>query len=130
MRRAYLEAFEYLAADFETLPDFLKFVSSAQTMQRKSKDNAVNLMTIHQAKGLEFRAVFIPGLNEGILPHINSVEELLHLEEERRLMYVAMTRAMGSVDHHPSPKTAGTRNHRPVPLLERTHLSPIAPPTT
>ena len=94
LKRAYLEAFEHLAADFETLPDFQKFVSSAQTMQRKSKDNAVNLMTIHQAKGLEFRAVFIPGLNEGILPHINSVEELVHLEEERRLMYVAMTRAM------------------------------------
>ncbi len=94
LKRAYLEAFEYLAADFETLPDFMKFLSSAQTMQRKSKDNAVNLMTIHQAKGLEFRAVFIPGLNEGILPHINSVEELVHLEEERRLMYVAMTRAM------------------------------------
>jgi DNA helicase II / ATP-dependent DNA helicase PcrA len=51
-------------------------------------------MTIHQAKGLEFKCVIVPGLNEGILPHINSVEDLANMEEERRLMYVAMTRAM------------------------------------
>ena len=51
-------------------------------------------MTLHQAKGLEFKCVIVPGLNEGILPHVNSVEQLLNLEEERRLMYVAMTRAM------------------------------------
>jgi superfamily I DNA/RNA helicase len=52
------------------------------------------LPAIHQAKGLEFKCVIVPGLNEGILPHVNSVEHLLNLEKERRLMYVAMTRAM------------------------------------
>jgi DNA helicase-2/ATP-dependent DNA helicase PcrA len=52
-------------------------------------------MTIHQAKGLEFKWVIVPGLNEGILPHVNSLEQMItDLEGERRLMYVAMTRAM------------------------------------
>ena len=51
-------------------------------------------MSIHQAKGLEFKCVIVPGLGEGILPHVNTVGQLMNLEEERRLMYVAMTRAM------------------------------------
>jgi DNA helicase-2/ATP-dependent DNA helicase PcrA len=51
-------------------------------------------MTIHQTKDLEFKCVIVPGLNERILPHVNSVEQSMNLEEERRLMYVAMTRAM------------------------------------
>lgn len=49
-------------------------------------------MTIHQAKGPEFKCVIVPGLNEGILPHIKSVADLVNMEE-RRLMYVATTRA-------------------------------------
>lgn len=60
-------------------------------------DNAVTLMTVHSAKGLEFPHVFIAGLEEGIFPHNRSLFDPQQLEEERRLMYVAMTRAMHSL---------------------------------
>jgi DNA helicase-2/ATP-dependent DNA helicase PcrA len=56
-------------------------------------DDALQLMTVHSAKGLEFNAVFISGLEEGLFPHENSMMEKDGLEEERRLMYVAVTRA-------------------------------------
>lgn len=58
-----------------------------------NQDNAITLMTIHSAKGLEFSKVFIIGLEEGILPHSRSMLEPQELEEERRLMYVALTRS-------------------------------------
>jgi len=61
------------------------------------KDNAVILMTAHSAKGLEFDNVFVIGLEEGIFPHSRSLMEPEELEEERRLMYVAVTRAMKRV---------------------------------
>ena len=54
---------------------------------------ALQLMTMHSAKGLEFHTVFVTGLEEGLFPHENSLNELDGVEEERRLMYVAMTRA-------------------------------------
>ncbi|MEZ5657060.1 MAG: 3'-5' exonuclease [Burkholderiaceae bacterium] len=55
--------------------------------------DALQLMTVHSAKGLEFDAVFITGLEEGLFPHENAITEIDGLEEERRLMYVAITRA-------------------------------------
>ena len=54
---------------------------------------ALQLMTVHSAKGLEFHTVFVTGLEEGLFPHENSLNELDGVEEERRLMYVAITRA-------------------------------------
>jgi len=61
--------------------------------QAQAGQDAIQLMTVHSAKGLEFTAVFITGLEEGLFPHENSVNEANGLEEERRLMYVAITRA-------------------------------------
>ena len=61
--------------------------------QASAGQDALQLMTVHSAKGLEFDAVFIGGLEEGLFPHDNSTTELAGLEEERRLMYVAITRA-------------------------------------
>jgi DNA helicase-2/ATP-dependent DNA helicase PcrA len=61
--------------------------------QAQAGQDAIQLMTIHSAKGLEFDCVFISGLEEGLFPHENSSSDLDGLEEERRLMYVAITRA-------------------------------------
>lgn len=61
--------------------------------QAERGQQAIQLMTVHAAKGLEFDAVFLTGLEEGIFPHERSLDSLDDIEEERRLMYVAMTRA-------------------------------------
>ena len=61
--------------------------------QAKAGQDAVQMMTVHSSKGLEFDAVFITGLEEGLFPHENSMNDYDGLEEERRLMYVAITRA-------------------------------------
>jgi DNA helicase II / ATP-dependent DNA helicase PcrA len=95
LKRTYLDALEYLVSPHQDLSEFLAHIEEAKKINQSSLRGKVNLMTIHQAKGLEFKSVIIPGLNEGILPHVNSLEQtILNLEEERRLMYVAMTRAM------------------------------------
>ncbi|MDN7867410.1 3'-5' exonuclease [Burkholderia multivorans] len=76
------------------LAGFLSHASlEAGDNQAQAGQDAVQLMTVHAAKGLEFSAVFITGLEEGLFPHENSVLESDGLEEERRLMYVAITRA-------------------------------------
>lgn len=76
------------------LAAFLSHASlEAGDNQAQAGQDAVQLMTVHSAKGLEFTAVFITGLEEGLFPHENSVNEQNGLEEERRLMYVAITRA-------------------------------------
>jgi DNA helicase-2/ATP-dependent DNA helicase PcrA len=62
--------------------------------QSESRDSAVQMMTLHSAKGLEFPLVFISGMDEGVFPHRMSDAEPVRLEEERRLCYVGITRAM------------------------------------
>jgi len=79
---------------FPALADFLAHASlEAGEHQAAEGAAALQLMTVHSAKGLEFHAVFITGLEEGLFPHENSISEQDGLEEERRLMYVALTRA-------------------------------------
>jgi DNA helicase II / ATP-dependent DNA helicase PcrA len=78
----------------EALPTFLEKVSLvADIDELDEKADAVTLITLHQAKGLEFPAVFIVGLEEGILPHRRSFDDPEEMEEERRLCYVGITRA-------------------------------------
>lgn len=89
---------EYGAEPEGDLPDVLTaFLTHAALEagehQAASGQDALQLMTVHAAKGLEFDAVFITGLEEGLFPHENSLFEHAGLEEERRLMYVAITRA-------------------------------------
>jgi DNA helicase-2/ATP-dependent DNA helicase PcrA len=76
------------------LSSFLAHASlEAGEHQAGEGDDALQLMTVHSAKGLEFNVVFISGLEDGLFPHENSMSEDKGLEEERRLMYVAVTRA-------------------------------------
>jgi DNA helicase-2/ATP-dependent DNA helicase PcrA len=82
------------------LSDFLEnvaLVSDVDTLQGGDDSDidadAITLITLHQAKGLEYDAVFLVGLEDGILPHSRSVEDPAQIEEERRLLYVGMTRA-------------------------------------
>jgi DNA helicase II / ATP-dependent DNA helicase PcrA len=81
----------------ETMSPLAAFLSHASLEagdnQAQAGQDAVQLMTVHAAKGLEFDAVFITGLEEGLFPHENSITDVGGLEEERRLMYVAITRA-------------------------------------
>lgn len=81
-------------ADLNTLADFLAYaVLESGDRQAQNQEYAVQLMTVHAAKGLEFKVVFIVGLEDGLFPHENSLHIHQTLEEERRLMYVAITRA-------------------------------------
>ncbi len=76
------------------LEDFLEDISIvADSSEHQTLDNAVTLMTMHAAKGLEFKVVFLIGMEEGIMPHSMSLNEESELEEERRLCYVGITRA-------------------------------------
>jgi DNA helicase-2/ATP-dependent DNA helicase PcrA len=83
-----------LAALMSPLSAFLSHASlEAGDNQAQAGQDALQLMTVHSAKGLEFDVVFITGLEEGLFPHENSAKEEGGVEEERRLMYVAITRA-------------------------------------
>ena len=100
IRLENLEEFKSITKTFEereglvSLEDFLLEISLISDVEEYKDDpNRVSLMTVHSVKGLEFKYVFVVGLEEGIFPHINSLMETSELEEERRLCYVAITRA-------------------------------------
>ena len=100
LRMENLMEFKSITASFEertgsvNLGDFLEEISLIADMtEHKPDGDAVTLMTIHSAKGLEFDVVFLIGMEENIFPHANSLLERDGIEEERRLMYVGITRA-------------------------------------
>lgn len=97
-----LDEMQEMARDKKSIPEFLSFVENygdtleeirqEQKKQQVKEEPGVSLMTMHASKGLEFPVVFVPTLNENIVPYRKAVQEG-NLEEERRMLYVAMTRA-------------------------------------
>ena len=81
----------------ETLAEFLDHASLASDSDQFDPDARVTLMTLHGAKGLEFPLVFLVGLEEGLFPHSRTLNNPEEMEEERRLCYVGMTRAMDTL---------------------------------
>mgnify|MGYP003777982197 FL=1 len=75
------------------LPDYLAEISLLTDQDEVDEGEKVNLMTVHAAKGLEFKNVFVSGLEDGVFPSVHNLESDRELEEERRLLYVAITRA-------------------------------------
>ncbi|HEU5066396.1 MAG TPA: UvrD-helicase domain-containing protein [Gaiellaceae bacterium] len=129
---------EYQAASDEpSLSSFLQEISLfADQDALRGEQSLVTLMTLHNAKGLEFRAVFMIGMEEGIFPHARSLEEAM-LEEERRLAYVGMTRARErlTLTHASSRSLWGARNYNlpsrfidelPEEQVERERLRPAS----
>jgi len=100
-------------ADEPSLSNFLQEVSLYSDQDAiREQESLVTLMTLHNAKGLEFRAVYLIGMEEGIFPHSRSIEEQ-GIEEERRLCYVGMTRAMEhlTLTHASSRSLWGSRGY-------------------
>ncbi|HMB52357.1 MAG TPA: UvrD-helicase domain-containing protein [Thermoanaerobaculia bacterium] len=81
------------AEEVDDLTAFLDHVSLVADLDTWSADRGVAVMTLHSAKGLEFKTVFVGGLEDGLLPHFNAQGGREDIEEERRLLYVGMTRA-------------------------------------
>ncbi|MFM9084778.1 MAG: 3'-5' exonuclease [Actinomycetota bacterium] len=81
------------AAEFADVEEFLEQVALVADTDEISGDNRIVLMTLHSAKGLEYPAVFLVGMEEGIFPHSRAMSDEDELEEERRLAYVGITRA-------------------------------------
>jgi DNA helicase-2/ATP-dependent DNA helicase PcrA len=84
---------EEVQGEGKGLTEFLTETSLVSDIDSMEDMDAVTLMTVHASKGLEFKNVFLIGLEEGIFPHGRSMKDMEEMEEERRLMYVAMTRA-------------------------------------
>jgi DNA helicase II / ATP-dependent DNA helicase PcrA len=115
-------ALEYqAAADSPGLSEFLQQISLFSDQDALAEEESrVTLMTLHNAKGLEFRAVFLVGMEEGVFPHARSIEEQ-GVEEERRLAYVGLTRAQErlTLTHAATRSLWGSRDYRrPSRFLE------------
>jgi DNA helicase-2/ATP-dependent DNA helicase PcrA len=133
-RLANLEELVNAAVDFDrneelTLRDFIDHAALVSDTDQLKSDSLVTLMTIHAAKGLEFPLVFVVGMEDGLLPHSRAARDARDLEEERRLCYVAITRAEQSlyVTHAMTRRVYGEEmqaepsqflNELPLDLLE------------
>ena len=108
-----LEVLAGNAEQYNNLEDFLADASLMSSADEKVGKNSVTLMTLHAAKGLEFPVVFIVGMEEGLFPGMRSMDEEASLEEERRLAYVGMTRAMRRLflTYAASRYSFGSRNY-------------------
>ena len=96
---AELDALQQLAKDFDTIEEWLAHIACYDAVLQKSSaerqkdtEDAVHIVTMHASKGLEWKIVILPDVNEGVVPHKKAVTDA-ELEEERRMFYVAMTRA-------------------------------------
>ena len=112
-RMKNLEVLSGNAAQYDNLEDFLADATLMSSADEASGQNAVTLMTMHAAKGLEFPVVFMVGMEEGLFPSSRACDEEAGLEEERRLAYVGMTRAMRRLflTYAASRFTYGSRNY-------------------
>ncbi len=89
-----LTELQTVASEYDTLSSFLESVALVSDADELDGDGTrVSLMTLHVAKGLEFPAVFLVGMEDGIFPHSRSLDDPASIEEERRLFYVGITRA-------------------------------------
>lgn len=93
-RMQNIEVLASNASVYDTLEEFLEDAALLSSADESAGENSVSLMTMHAAKGLEFQVVFLVGLEEGLFPSSRADNSLEELEEERRLAYVGMTRAM------------------------------------
>lgn len=93
-RMQNLEVLASNASAYDSLEDFLADAALLSSVDESSGDDVVSLMTLHAAKGLEFPVVFIVGMEDGLFPSSRAMDAEAELEEERRLAYVGMTRAM------------------------------------
>ena len=108
-----LEVLVSNATVYEKLEEFLADASLMSSADEKTSQNSVTLMNLHAAKGLEFPVVFIVGMEDGLFPSSRAVESEEDLEEERRLAYVGMTRAMSKLflTYAASRFSFGSRNY-------------------
>lgn len=122
-------AVDYDKQEENGLRDFIDHAALSSDTDKFDGNAPVTLMTVHSAKGLEFPIVFLVGMEDGIFPHSRSINDATELEEERRLAYVAITRAEKTlyISHAMSRRTYGTEmsaepsmflNEMPLDLLE------------
>jgi len=112
-RMRNLEVLGTQAAEYNSLEEFLADASLMSSADETTAKNSVTLLTLHAAKGLEFPVVFIVGMEEGLFPGSRAAEKEEEMEEERRLAYVGMTRAMKKLflTYAASRYSYGSRNY-------------------